>query len=216
MRTLTPRIVGEILFHEGLVREAYRDSRGVWTWSVGITDASGHRVGRYRDNPQPLARCLEVFLWLLTTRYLPALLAAFGPRDPAEHELAGALSFHYNTGAIGRAAWLRHHLAGNRDAARTALLDWRRPPEILPRRRAEQALFFDGKWAGDGTVLVYEVAKPGYRPVRPQRMTVDEALTGLLGEERTTNCPGSIAEPPPAVSAPVPQAAGNWFERLFG
>ena len=56
MRTLTPRILGEILQHEGLAREAYRDSVGVWTWSVGITDASGHRVARYRDNPQPLER----------------------------------------------------------------------------------------------------------------------------------------------------------------
>ena len=62
MRTLTPRIVGEILQHEGLAREAYRDSVGVWTWSVGITDASGHKVARYRDNPQTIERCLEVFV----------------------------------------------------------------------------------------------------------------------------------------------------------
>ena len=94
MRTLTPRIVGEILQHEGLAREAYRDSVGVWTWSVGITDASGHRVSRYRDNPQPLERCLEVFVWLLTTRYLPAVLAAFGAREPTEPQLAAALSVH--------------------------------------------------------------------------------------------------------------------------
>jgi GH24 family phage-related lysozyme (muramidase) len=100
MRTLTPRIACELLAHEGLVREAYRDSQGVWTWSVGITDASGHRVERYRDNPQTLERCLEVYVWLLQRRYLPPVLAAFGRHDPAEHELAAALSFHYNTGAI--------------------------------------------------------------------------------------------------------------------
>ena len=115
MRPLTPRIVGEILHHEGLVREAYRDSAGVWTWSVGITSASGHRVERYRDNPQSIARCLEVFVWLLTARYLPAVLAAFGGFVPQEHELAAALSFHWNTGAIGRAAWLKRFLAGERD-----------------------------------------------------------------------------------------------------
>src|SRR5690348_9557501 len=142
MRALTPRIVGELLFHEGLVPEAYRDSRGVWTWSVGITSASGHRVERYRDNPQPLERCLEVFLWLLTTRYLPAVLAAFGAHVPAEHELAAALSFHWNTGAIARAEWLRRSCAGERDAARACFLNWRRPPEVLPRRRRERDLFF--------------------------------------------------------------------------
>src|SRR5688500_7442728 len=154
--TLTPRTVGEILHHEGLVREAYRDSAGVWTWSVGITDASGHRVARYRDNPQSIERCLEVFVWLLTTRYLPAALAAFGAFEPSEHQLA-ALSFHYNTGAIARASWLKRFLAGDAEAAREAILDWRRPLEILPRRRRERDLFFDAKWSGDGTMAAYEV-----------------------------------------------------------
>ena len=78
--TITPRIAAELIAHEGIVREAYRDSVGVWTWSVGITDASGHRVGRYRDHPQPLSRCLEIYLWVLQNRYLPAVLQAFGLR----------------------------------------------------------------------------------------------------------------------------------------
>ena len=215
MRTLTPKIVGEILFHEGLVREAYRDSRGIWTWSVGITDASGHRVKRYRDNPQPLARCLEVFMWLLTTRYLPAVLAAFGARDPAEHELAAALSFHYNTGAIGRAAWLRHHLAGNRAAARGALLDWRRPPEILSRRRAEQALFFDDHWSGDGTVLVYDVAKPSYQPTRPKRVQVAPLIVNLLTLSEPQDCEVDGLRPPSNSALMARQDRQDWFDRLF-
>jgi len=206
---LTPRIVGELLFHEGLVREAYRDSAGVWTWSVGITDASGHRVGRYRDNPQGVARCLEVFLWLLATRYLPAVLAAFGAYSPAEHELAAALSFHWNTGAIQRAAWLRRFLGGD-PAAREAMLDWRRPPEILPRRRRERALFFDGVWSGDGTVAVYEVDKPSYRPVRPRRMAIDGMIADLLVGSRICSDSG-VSLPSP----PVPQAAKSWFDGLF-
>ena len=213
MRTLTPRIVGEILQHEGLAREAYRDSVGVWTWSVGITDASGHNVTRYRDNPQPLERCLEVFVWLLTMRYLPAVLAAFGACDPAEHQLAAALSFHYNTGAIGRAAWLKRFLAGDPDAAREAILEWRRPLAILPRRRRERDLFFDAKWSGDGTVAVYEVSKPGYRPVRPKRVAVGQIAARLLNEtvanRDLTTCPPSNCAPSPA------PASRNWFDRLF-
>ena len=217
MRTLTPRILGEILQHEGLAREAYRDSVGVWTWSVGITDASGHKVARYRDNPQSIKRCLEVFLWLLTTRYLPPVLAAFGAFDPAEHQLAAALSFHYNTGAIARATWLKRFLAGDSQGARTAILDWRRPPEILPRRRCERDLFFDAKWSGDGTMAVYEVAKPGYRPVRPKRVEIETIIDPLLnwaGEEDS--------DLPAAESVGVPEAPAspqtdnrNWFDRLF-
>lgn len=209
MRTLTPRIVGEILSHEGLVREAYRDSQGVWTWSVGITDASGHRVARYRDNPQTIERCLEVYLWLLTTRYLPAVLRAFGAYDPTEHELAAALSFHYNTGGIARAEWLRRLLAGEREAARTAFLAWSRPPEIVPRRRRERDLMFEGRWSGDGRCLVYDVAKPSYRPVRCRRIEIAATLARLLGEAEPSApaCPAPPAEPL--------QRPRNWFERLF-
>ncbi len=216
MRTLTPRILGEILQHEGLAREAYRDSVGVWTWSVGITDASGHGVARYRDNPQPLERCLEVFVWLLTTRYLPPVLAAFGAFDPAEHQLAAALSFHYNTGAIARATWLKRFLAGDSQGARAAILDWRRPPEILPRRRKERDLFFDTKWSGDGTVAVYDVAKPGYRPVRPRRMEVAAILDPLLNSADEEDCDLS-AEPLDVLEAPTsPQTDNrNWFDRMF-
>jgi len=209
MRTLTPRIVGEILSHEGLVREAYRDSQGIWTWSVGITDASGHRVARYRDNPQPLERCLEVYLWLLATRYLPAVLKAFGSHEPAEHELAAALSFHYNTGGIARAEWLRRFLAGERDEARRAFLAWSRPPEIVPRRRRERDLLFDGAWSGDGRCMIYEVAKPSYRPVRGRRIEVAATLARLLGDV--------APEVRPCVPAPDPPRSPprNWFERLF-
>ena len=212
MRTLTPRILGEILQHEGLAREAYRDSVGVWTWSVGITDASGHKVARYRDNPQTIGRCLEVFVWLLETRYLPAVLAAFGPFEPEEHQLAGALSFHYNTGAIGRASWLKRFLDGDVEAAREAILDWCRPPEILPRRRRERDLFFDAKWTGDGKMAVYDVSKPGYRPVRPKRMPVEILLNGLLGRVTAPDC--DLAETPDTTALP-PSDNRNWFERLF-
>ena len=213
MRTLTPRIVGEILQHEGLAREAYRDSIGVWTWSVGITDASGHRVARYRDNPQPLERCLEVFMWLLTTRYLPAVLAAFGAFEPYEHQLAAAHSFHYNTGAVARASWLQHFLAGEADAARRALLDWRRPPEIMPRRRRERDLFFDAKWSGGGTVAVYAVAKPGYRPVRPRRDGVDQMLGAMLAAAASVSSVDTVATP--LIDAPSGQDRRSWFDRLF-
>ena len=212
MRTLTPRIVGEILQHEGLAREAYRDSVGVWTWSVGITDASGHKVARYRDNPQTIERCLEVFVWLLTTRYLPAVLAAFGVFDPSEHQLAAALSFHYNTGAIARASWFKRFLAGDPESARAAILDWRRPSEILPRRRRERDLFFNAQWSGDGMVAVYEVSKPGYRPIRPQRVEVAATLGRLL--RPSIEVVGEPAQSPQA-SAPPQSDDGNWFDRLY-
>ena len=61
MTALTVKILGEIVSHEAIIREAYKDSKGIWTWSVGITSASGHGVERYKDSPQPLDKCLLAY-----------------------------------------------------------------------------------------------------------------------------------------------------------
>lgn len=183
MLTITPKILLEIASHEGIVCEAYKDSVGIWTWSVGVTDASGHLVHpRYVDSPQPVERCLEVFGWLLRERYLPPVAATFAGHDLTEEELGAALSFHYNTGAIGRASWPTKWKAGEVEAARRSFMEWRRPSEILERRKKECTLFFDHRWsAEDGRVPVYPVRKPSYQPDfrRAERVDIREALARL-------------------------------------
>lgn len=153
---LTERTLLEIAEHEGLVLEAYLDSVGVWTWGFGVTDASGHRVGRYRRNRSTIERAVEVYEWLLRTKYLPEVLAAFRGRALTEAQLTAALSFHWNTGAIGQADWVQSFLLGRRERAWTEFLHWSRPREIISRRKAERDLFFDGRWSGDGVVLMYD------------------------------------------------------------
>jgi hypothetical protein len=34
-------------------------------------------------------------------------------------------------------------------------MNWRKPPEIVPRREKERDLFFSGRYSGDGMVTVY-------------------------------------------------------------
>jgi lysozyme len=178
---LTPRVVAEILHHEGIVPEAYRDSVGVWTWSVGVTNASGHQVHpRYLDNPQPLARCIEIYIWLLRTKYAPAVLRAFAGHNLTEAQFAAALSFHYNTGAIERADWVKLWKAGNVAAAKKSIMNWRKPAAIIPRRTAECDLFFAGRWLGDATALVWSVTKPRYVPVKPRRLPIMAAIEEAL------------------------------------
>lgn len=177
---LTARTVMEIADHEGVVLESYLDSVGVWTWGVGVTDASGHKVGRYVDNPATLEHVLRVFEWLLRTHYLPAVLDAFDGHQLAEAQIAAALSFHYNTGAIGSAQWVELWKAGKADQARVAIMNWSRPREIIGRRKCERDLFFDGRWSSDGMIGVFQVQKPGYQPVRPKptdlRLAVARAI----------------------------------------
>lgn len=161
---LTERVALELIGHEAIVREAYKDSEGVWTWGIGVTSASGHSVERYKDNPQTIARCIEVYLWLCRTKYGPEVIAAFKGFALTEAQFAAALSFHYNTGAIGVADWVESWRAGHAAQARGEFMNWRKPASIIERREKERDLFFDGHWSQDGKATVYEVAKPSYSP----------------------------------------------------
>lgn len=157
---LSERMLLEIAEHEGLVLEAYRDGEGVLTWGFGVTDASGHKVARYIGRPSSIERAVEVFEWLLRTKYLPQVVNAFRGRPLTEAQLTAALSFHWNTGAIAQADWVQSFLLGRRERAWSEFMNWSKPRSIIPRRKAERALFFDGRWSGDGVVLLYDRVNP--------------------------------------------------------
>jgi lysozyme len=179
---LTEAMVLEILEHEALVLEAYKDSEGVWTWAGGITSESGHMVERYRDNPQTLEHCIAVTVWLLRNTYLPEVRAAFGSIKLTTAQLTAALSFHWNTGKIDKAEWVKSFRRGEITKARAEFMNWSRPTSIIPRRKAERNLFFDGVWTHDGKVTVYPVRKPSYYPHwgKARQVDVREAVAAAL------------------------------------
>ena len=180
---LTRKTAHEIISHEAIVREAYKDSKGIWTWGIGVTNASGHTVDpRYVDNPQSIKKCLEVYIWLLKLKYIPDVVDAFDGHMLTEAQFAAALSFHFNTGAIKRAGWVTKWKAGAVTAARKAIMEYKRPPEIVPRRTAERNLFFDGIWSGTGKATIWPVKKPSYTPdwAHPSRIDVSGILDELI------------------------------------
>ena len=121
-----------ILSHEAIIREAYQDIVGVWTWGVGVTETSGHSIcPRYVDRPQTLRWCLEMYLRLLRDIYAPAVRDAFEGTPLSEAEFGAALSFHYNTGAIATATWVAEWRRGEVEAARASFMNWRKPPQII-------------------------------------------------------------------------------------
>jgi GH24 family phage-related lysozyme (muramidase) len=180
---ISKRGVLEIITHEGLVREAYKDSRGIWTWGIGVTSASGHEVERYIDNPQPISRVIEIFEWLLREKYLPSVEQAFRGLVLTDTQLAGALSFHYNTGAIQRASWVKKWKRGDFSGAYDAFMHWRRPKEIAPRREKERALFFKGVWSGRGEVIEYPVKRSTHTPDwgKARRVDISDSLDKVFG-----------------------------------
>lgn len=160
----TVRGVAEIFNHEAIIREMYLDSVKVETWAAGLTAASGVNVKQYKDNPASLQECVTASVNRMRAKYGPRVLAAFAGKTLTEAQFHAALSFDWNTGAIHRADWVKHWMAGRVADARASFMNWKSPPEIIERREKERDLFFDGKWSGDGTVTEYKVNKPSYTP----------------------------------------------------
>jgi GH24 family phage-related lysozyme (muramidase) len=176
MKKITTRVALEVAHHEAVIRQAYKDSVGKWTWSVGLTNASGHNVERYIDSPQPLSKCLEVFVWALE-RYAEDVREVFSGYDLTEEQFAAALSFHWNTGAIKRASWVKHWKSGDYRTARKRFMDWKRPPEIEERRKAERDLFFVGVWHNQGTMPEYTRVHSNHTPDWSSRVERDVSAT---------------------------------------
>lgn len=179
---LTLRVAMETIEHEAVVLEAYKDSVGIWTWAVGLTKASGVDPLLYKDNPASMAVCLAAYVNRLRAKYLPAVVRAFGDKVLTEPQLAAALSFHWNTGAISSAEWVKSWCAGKVGTAELQIMNWRTPASIIERREAERDLFFHGKWAQTGTALVLPVRKPSYQPnfSAGKRVNITTDLTKAL------------------------------------
>jgi lysozyme len=177
---LTPRIVAAVAHEEGLVLEAYKDSVGVWTWALGVAETGGHNVRQYIDKPSTIEAAVRASIEIMRKKYLPAVQRAFDGHRLKEHEIAGALSFHWNTGAIGRASWVKAWRDGDIADARRRYGEWRKPPEILPRRKRDAELFFDGKWP-DLRVPVFAVRKPSYTPHKPVLHDLLPVIEQIMG-----------------------------------
>lgn len=162
----------EVASHEAIIRQTYKDSVGKLTWSVGMTNATGHTVERYISKPAPLFQCLSIYVWALKN-YSSAVLRAFKGYPLTKEQFAAAMSFHWNTGAIERASWVGLVKAGKMKEARGAFLTWNKPPEIISRRKKEAALFFDGIWSNTGTMTEYTRVNSNMTPVWSSAKKID-------------------------------------------
>ena len=177
---ITKDLALEVAAHEALVRSAYKDSVGVWTWSIGVTNHTGHRVERYIDNPASVERCIEVWLWALQ-KYVDDVEEVFGD-TLTESQLTAAVSFHYNTGGIKRASGVGAFKRGDIEDAKRRFMLWNKPSEIIGRRRKEHDLFFYGKWNHNGTINEVTRLTKNYQPIysSARRINVDKILDKLL------------------------------------
>ena len=114
----------------------------------------------------------------------------------APHEFDALVSFHYNTGAITRAALTTRLNAGDRGGAGAAFMNWLRPASLRSRREAERDLFRHGRYP-EGPIPVWAADVGGRvdfsRPVR--RLSPAEALALLRPPTELIPCATCFRNP---------------------
>lgn len=162
---LTPRIVAYVAHNEAIVPEAYKDAKGIWTWGMGLAATGGYDIMKYKDKEASIVACLRAAIDALNHDYLPGVIKAFEDRNLNEGQVAAAMSFHWNTHAIGRANWVKDFLVANLVQGEKDLRNNYTGEGLLQARRNSEAdLFFKGKWPSNFNTLIYEVSKPSYTP----------------------------------------------------
>jgi lysozyme len=137
----------------------YRDVKDIWTIGIGHTAMAGGMNPVKFKGQLTLAGALHIFRTDLA-KYERRVSKAF-TRTLRQHEFDAAVSFDFNTGAIDRATWVETFNAGDRELAIQQIMNWQKPPQIIPRRQKEQSLFASGHYSSNGTAMVYPASKTG-------------------------------------------------------
>ena len=149
----------ELASHEAIVTRRYRDSVGVLTCGIGHTKAAGGLDPATVTTDRPVEFWIDLFRKDIA-KYEAGVNAAV--RVPVtQHEFDALVSFHFNTGSIGRASLVTALTAGDRATAAAKFMSWSKPPEIVGRRTKEMMLFRDGKYASEPLVAVYPASDSG-------------------------------------------------------
>ena len=220
----SPRGVLEIAEHEGIVLGPYLDSVNVKTWGVGHTASAGppdpailpHVDTRQWSSQQVEAELLRILAQFdkdlgiyerRVNKYITAPLK--------QHQFDALVSFDFNTGGI----WHKSKVTGTMrqsnivtqinmgDMSGKGFMGWVKPPEVVKRRRAEQALFRSGNYDANGnSITLWDALGDGRLRIRGN--LASKRLADLMGLAGAEHIPEVIPpKPAPAiVPAPAPVA----------
>lgn len=200
MMKVSDKGIAELLSHEALVTSPYKDSVGVWTIGVGHTSGAG------KPNPQTMEKGVEVPIAELIDLFRRDLAKFENDVNKAlkvpvaQHEFDALGSFHFNTGAIGRASLVDKLNAGDRLGAAAGFMLWKKPAEIIKRRTAEMKLFRDGKYSNDGKCTIYPADKFGNVQWKSGRRI---SVASLIAPREPAPIAKPVPTPPPVSPPPV-------------
>lgn len=216
-----------LIGHEGIVLSRYKDSVGVWTIGVGHTKAAGGLDPSKFLGTLTMSEAIEL-LRADIVKYENGVNGAV--KVPLkQHEFDALVSFHYNTGAIGKASFVKKLNAGDRAGAIKGIMDWRKPAEIIPRRTAERDLFKTGTYPPPFANVYPADANGKVQWGKGKRVNVNDLLSPLQPSQGSaTPIPTAEAKPPiaatpaPPVTEPAPvvkrtglSALVEFFLKLF-
>lgn len=172
-----------LALHEGVVPGPYFDSVGVATYGIGHTKAAGYpdpatmKFGMPANLDAALRDVFDLFRRDVAKYEAAVSRAVKVPVTQAQFD--ALVSFHYNTGAIAKASLVKRLNAGDVAGAAAGFMAWKKPPEIIPRRKAEQALFANGTYP-TGQATVWQVSKSGKVIWKPARRLTKAQVLALL------------------------------------
>lgn len=171
--------------HEGVVLKAYRDVAGVWTIGAGLTRASG--VVKPRPGMVITKAEASRLLGLALSQYERDVAQAMP--GAIQREFDGAVSFHYNTGAIRRASWVDAWKRDDWPDVLRRLLAWRKAGGRVVRglelrRRAEFDLIRYGDYGISRSKSLYGAPNIGL-PLAPEEHSRVVADLRALGYKWT-------------------------------
>lgn len=194
----------ELAGHEGIVTSRYLDSAKppVWTIGVGHTAAAGGLDPRAFTASITIQKALDLFRADIV-KYERGVNNAVTV-SLTQHEFDALVSFHYNTGAIGKASFIKKlNATGNRAETARGMMEWVKPPELKARRTKERDLFLEGRYSNGGVVMAYPASPIGQVLWnKGQRVDVKALLRA-----------GQVDAPAP-VAMPVPVAKRSLWDRL--
>jgi lysozyme len=149
----------ELIGHEAIVQTRYLDSVDVWTIGVGHTKSAGPPDPAGFLETMDLKAVFDLFMHDVA-KYVASVNAVL-KKEVTQTEFDALVSFHFNTGRIASASLTKSINAGDKVKAAEEFMNWRKPPEIIPRRTKEQKLFAQGVYSNGGRATVYPADENG-------------------------------------------------------
>lgn len=128
-----------LILREGKRNKAYRDTKGIWTIGVGHTGPNVYEGQAWTDQQIEDAFVADV-------KWAEDAVNKYCKVPLEQHQFDALVSWTFNIGESGFRKSTALKLLNEKlyDMVPAALLMWDKPPEIIPRRRAEAEQFNSG------------------------------------------------------------------------